>query len=60
MLDLTEEELRSIKKDDVDEIVRDLEALIKEYDQANACEKREKFCLAFALKCFRSTNLEKR
>jgi hypothetical protein len=60
MLGLSDEELRSVKKEDVEEIVRHFESIIKEYAFAETYEKTERFCLAFALKCFRSTNLEKR
>jgi hypothetical protein len=60
MLGLGEEELRNVKKEDVEEIVRHFESIIKEYAYSETWEKTEKFCLAFALKCFRSTNLEKR
>src|SRR5690348_5251023 len=57
---LSEEELRPVKKEDIEEIVRNMESIIKEYAYTEAFEKCEKFCLSFALKCFRSANLEKR
>ncbi len=60
MLGLGDEELRTVKKEDVEEIVRHFEAILKEYAYTETWEKSERFCLAFALKCFRSTNLEKR
>lgn len=60
MLDLSEEGLRNVKKEDIEEIVRHLEAIIREYAGADTYEKTERFALAFARKCFSSTNLEKR
>eukprot|EP01087_Luapelamoeba_hula_P010523 TRINITY_DN2786_c0_g2_i1.p2 TRINITY_DN2786_c0_g2~~TRINITY_DN2786_c0_g2_i1.p2 ORF type:complete len:2352 (-),score=229.36 TRINITY_DN2786_c0_g2_i1:29-7084(-) len=58
--ELPEEELRQVRKEDVEEIVRHMEGIIKEYAGPAAYEKCERFSLEFALKCFRSSNLERR
>lgn len=61
MLGLNDNELRPVKKDDVGEIVRRMSEILSDYSYtSNVHELCEKFSLEFALKCFRSSNLEKR
>lgn len=61
MLGLSDDELRPVLKEDVEEIVREMENLFRDYVPHDEVPKRcEKFCLDFALKCFQSSNLQKR
>ncbi|KAL6077589.1 USP domain-containing protein [Balamuthia mandrillaris] len=60
LINLSPEELKSVGKKDVEDIVRYMEGLMKEYAGAGAYEFCERFCLEFALKCFHSQNLPKR
>ena len=58
--DLSEEELKLVRKEDVEETLKNLEQLMKAHLGAAAYEKSESFFLSFALKCYRCANLEKR
>jgi hypothetical protein len=60
MMLFNEEELKPVRKQDVEEIVKKVESLLKDLDPINGAEKCENFCLEFSLKCFRSTQIEKR
>eukprot|EP00005_Dracoamoeba_jomungandri_P011671 CAMPEP_0174268074 /NCGR_PEP_ID=MMETSP0439-20130205/36039_1 /TAXON_ID=0 /ORGANISM="Stereomyxa ramosa, Strain Chinc5" /LENGTH=2490 /DNA_ID=CAMNT_0015356015 /DNA_START=82 /DNA_END=7554 /DNA_ORIENTATION=+ len=60
MLNLDDSELRPVKKSDVSEIVKYLGEIIGQFNKADVHKICESFCLDFALKCFRSSNLEKR
>jgi len=60
MLALNDKELRPVKKDDVSEVVRCIGEILEDSSFSAVHERCEMFCLNFALKCFKSSNLEKR
>jgi len=61
LINLTEEELKPIRKSDIEDIVNSLEVLLADVISADdAAERLEKFCLDFSLKCIRSSLVEKR
>ncbi len=62
LLNLTEVELRPLEKNDFEEIVRYFQIILERVPSLDKVvhECIEKFCLAFALKCFKSALLPKR
>jgi len=57
---LTEEELKQVRKEDFEETLKHLEYLMRVCQGPPAYEKSERFILTFALKCYKCSNLEKR
>lgn len=58
--EIQEEELKHVRKEDVEDTLKNMESLMKVYKGVAAYEKSEKFFLSFALRCFKCSNLEKR
>lgn len=60
LLQVSEEELKSIRKQDIEEVVNNIEILLRELSFSQVYELSERFSLEFSLKCFTSPWLEKR
>lgn len=62
LLGLSDDELRPVKKDDIEGIVQSMELLMRHsvLNDQNGEQQHEIFCLDFALKCFKSPMIEKR
>lgn len=62
LLTLSDDELRPVKKDDIETIVQSMETLMRHccLSEQNGEQQHEVFCLDFALKCFKSPMIEKR
>jgi hypothetical protein len=62
LLNLTESELRALEKTDFEEITKLLQLVLEKTGsyEGKVHELMERFCLDFALKCFKSPLLEKR
>ena len=62
LLGLSDDELRPVKKDDIEAIVQSMETLMRHsvLNEQNGEQQHEIFCLDFALKCFKSPMIEKR
>lgn len=60
-LSMNEEELKQVKKSDIEDLINTLELLLPNIIRPDELARKcESFCLDFSIKCFRTTLIEKR